>query len=68
MEASHLNAQLSQLEDMWKTESIRIWIMQWDISPEKELSSVGLDMAGASWHFWLAGELLRTKTARQKPA
>lgn len=33
--------------------------MQQDVSPEKELSSVDLDMARASWHFWLAGELLR---------
>lgn len=68
MEASQLNAQLSQLEDMWNTESIKIWIMQRGISPEKELGSVDLNMTGARWHFWLAEELLRTKPVRQKPA
>lgn len=61
MEASHLNAQLSQFEDMWKTGSIKIWITQNDISPEKELSSIDFDMVGAGCHFCLAGELRSTK-------
>lgn len=62
MEASQLNAQLSQLEDMWKSESVKVWTMQQDISPEKELGLVDPDMTGAR----LAKELLKTKPVRQR--
>lgn len=64
MEASQLNAQLSQLEDVWKSGSVKVWTMQQDISPEKELDLVDPDITGAR----LAEELLKTKPVTQKPS
>lgn len=43
MKVGHLNAQLSLLEDTWKTGNVRIWIMQQDVSPEQEQRSIDLD-------------------------
>lgn len=43
MKVGHLNEQLSQLEDTWKTGNVRIWIMQQAVSPEEEQRSIDLD-------------------------